>query len=227
MTGGFTQSQIKMNTSEKALQALNLLKGIAEDAPIKLVEHQLAEQSINVIFDALHELHNLRSNNDPKKKKEQIFTNMLKEELEIIFPSGNYIIPHSGFDRCCLNKTVSQSIQPGLEWQNITWNSNRYDNNEIHSVVLNNERITIKRAGMYIFLYKVNTKRHCNLRLYKNGTEIIPHSLLSTSYNNSPAAIPFINLKAGDYIVLQANHYDDLAKDILPENSFLACERRY
>ncbi|MCK5601025.1 hypothetical protein KAR91_04090 [Candidatus Pacearchaeota archaeon] len=226
-----------MNTESKAIQALNLLKGIVEDAQIKLVEHQLANQSIDVIYNALRELHNLKNNSNQKKESGSIFTNMKEEELEIVFSSGKHKIPHSGYPRCCLIKSVSQSIPPSNDWSNITWDSIDYDNNDMHSIVINHERLTIKRKGIYVFGYKIriqtNDKISSCTRLVKKGTEIIPRSGKTVIGSKDSSVIiiesktPMIELDVDDYIVLQGNHDDKSLKNIFPNDSYLSCEKRY
>lgn len=166
-----------------------------------------------------------------------VMTNMTQEEIKIVFPSGNCSIPHSGFDRCCVSKLGSQPIPVSTEWTDVTWNDDDYDNNDMHSVVLNHQRITIKRSGLYVFLYKVrmesNDKCAYDLRLYKNGTEVIPNSATNgvgskdSSFLTLIDKTPLISLVEGDYVLLQAKHDCDSSQNILPENSFLACERRY
>jgi hypothetical protein len=165
-----------------------------------------------------------------------ILTNMSDEEIEVIFSSGKYKIPHSGYSRCCLIKSVTQSIKP-LKWTNITWDAVNYDNCEMHSIVLNHDRISIKRNGIYELKHKIriqtNDKTCINTRLVKNGVETIPQSgKTQTGSNNFSTIIletttPMINFKENDYISLQINHDDKKAKNIFPKDSYFSCERRY
>jgi hypothetical protein len=161
---------------------------------------------------------------------------MSDEEIDVIFPSGSYKIPHSGYPRCCLIKSVTQSIKR-LEWINITWDSIKYDNCGMHSIVLNHDRINIKRNGIYEIKYKirvqVNDKTCINTRLVKNGVETIPQSGKTQIGSKNFSTIiletttPMINFNKNDFISLQINHDDKKAKNIFPKDTYFSCERRY
>lgn len=223
--------------SQKAIQALNILKSIAEDAPIKLTDHQIANQAAETIFKVLQEQNGLIQKSDTDNKSESIFTNMDLEELEVVFSSGKKTIPHSGYPRCCLIKSVSQSIEAGAGWSDVKWDSIDYDNDNMHSIVLNHERATIHKKGICVFEYKIriqiNDKVSCNTRLIKNGSELIPRSGITITGSKDCSIItphaktPMIELEANDYIVLQIQHDDKSAKNIFPNDTYLSCEKRY
>jgi hypothetical protein len=165
-----------------------------------------------------------------------VITNMSTEEIGIIFPSGTCKIPHSGYDRCCLTKSSSQTIPVGTDWNDVTWDGEAYDTNDMHSVVLNHERITVKRAGIYSFGYKIRIesvdKFSCSTRLTKNGIPILRSGNIKTGSKDASTITPsdlisIISLDVDDYVVLQTKHDYNQSKDILPGDSFFCCERRF
>jgi hypothetical protein len=167
-----------------------------------------------------------------------IFSNMSTEEIQVLFPgSGMCSIPHSGFDRCCLTKSAGQTVPVGDDWIDVTWDGEDYDTNNMHSVVSNHERITVKKSCIYVFGYKIRIesvdKFSCSTRLLKNGVTEIPRSgNIKTGSKDASSItpsdiIPMINLDIADYLVLQVKHDYNQAKDILPADSFFSCERRY
>lgn len=161
---------------------------------------------------------------------------MSDEEIEVIFSSGKHKIPHSGYSRCCLIKSVTQSIKP-LEWTSITWDAVKYDNSGMHNVILNHDMISIKRNGIYELKYKIriqtNDKTIINTRLVLNGVEVIPQSGKTETGSKNFSIIvletilPLINFNKDDFISLQINHDDKKAKNIFPKDTYFSCERRY
>ena len=215
------------NSIQKSLQALHLLKSITEDSPIKLVEHQLAIQSVEVIQESLKELHNIKSGKGKQDEKKSIFTNMEKEEISVVFNSGQYTIPHSGFGRCCFTKKKEQVIPEIEEWTNVSWEGSYYDNDEMGCADECLNSIYIRKDGDYIFVYKLNVELENDVRIFKNDNTEIPCSSISGKVGGISVITPFISLKQGDFLNLQIKSIENKPIKIFPDNTFFACERRY
>lgn len=166
-----------------------------------------------------------------------VFSNISKEELTVIFPSGVKTIPHSGMDRCCLNKTEVQSIPTGAGWTPIVWGAEVYDIGGMHSLISNQERSNIKTSGRHRIHYKIrieaNDKFLYQTRIFSNNIGEVPNSLsIKTGSKNSSTLtitgeIPDMDFTLGDYLVLEANHDDNFAKDIIVDGSFFFCAKLF
>jgi len=167
----------------------------------------------------------------------EVWTNLDTSEIKAVFGGHVCTIPHEGFDRCCLSKNDSQTIDPGVVWTDVEWNVEDHDSNDLHSLSSNIQRITIRKDGFYVFLYKIrmssDDKFSYDLRIRKNDTVNLLHSE-STGVGSKDSSIltiidetPLVQLNEGDYLSLQTRHDDNFSKDILPIGSFFACERRY
>jgi hypothetical protein len=115
--------------------------------------------------------------NDPEDPEGcEIWTNMSTEELKVCFGGEICNVPHSGFDRCQITKSIDQTIPVGSSWTNINWDQETFDNKVMHDTVIDNDRITIQKTGIYDILYKVEMeigdKSTCNLRVQKNGSSV-------------------------------------------------------
>ena len=108
-----------------------------------------------------------------------IWTNLTDEELSSCFPSGIYTIPHSGYKRCNLIKSVGndQLIAPGI-WTPITFDDEIYDVGNIHDKIINNERIYVT-PGWYDIAHQIDwqSKKDTSYqgRIMMNDIDIVPN----------------------------------------------------
>lgn len=104
-----------------------------------------------------------------------IWTNLTEEELKLCFPSGQYTIPHSGYNRCSLLKSVDFLVTR-LVWTDIPFEIEMYNVGAMHSIVINPEIVNLA-PGTYDIAYQIDwqSKKDVDFqgRIMMNGITLI------------------------------------------------------
>lgn len=106
---------------------------------------------------------------------------------------------------CRVYKSASQSI-PNNTTTAVTFDLESFDNGGLHSTVANTERITIVKAGIYIFIAQVewasNVYENRKIRIRKNGSNIA-----SVDIDAPDATAPVMQISIIDSAAV-ADYYD-------------------
>ena len=108
-------------------------------------------------------------------------------------------------------RVYNSAIQaiPNTSWTALTFNSERYDTDSIHSLTANTDRLTCKTAGKYLIHGQVSTEANAAgqryLRIYLNGTTRIAQiSLQSVILANTLLSITTVyRLAVDDYVTFE------------------------
>ena len=162
-----------------------------------------------------------------------IWTNIRNEELHLYMRSEHFTIPHSGYDKCYLTKSLDQSFVKN-RWANVSFNTETFDLGGMHDSTTNPERITIKKDGFYLITYQLALQSMSDqaykTRIYKNNTS----SLLGAIFNASPRVKPstiyinnamFVKLLKDDCLVLQVYHDHYESKCVYKDDTYFAIAR--
>lgn len=107
--------------------------------------------------------------------------------------------------RCKIRTNVDHTI-PDTTWTSLAWNCEDFDTNNMHSLVSNTDRITIKHAGTYLLMgyacFDPNAIGRRLVRFLKNGT-----TPMLENQNTNPSATEFCFVSLMDTVVLVVNDY--------------------
>jgi hypothetical protein len=105
---------------------------------------------------------------------------------------------------------ANQSI-PNSAWQSLSYNSERWDTDNIHDTVTNNSRLTCKTAGKYLVVAQVafalNNTGARALRIMKNGSSVIAKLNLKAQaigYDDRWGLSSIVSLEVNDYLTCDA-----------------------
>lgn len=165
-----------------------------------------------------------------------IWTNLTEEELYFCLSSGQQAIPHSGYHRCSLTKSVDQTI-PDVIWTEITFDQENFDVGGLHDILTNNERITIQKDGDYRIIYQIRSdtkdKSRIETRVYKNGSSVVEGTCNVSvgSKDASEACLnlisPLISFIVDDYLTLQVFQDSGGNQDVKASNTFFGIQRLF
>lgn len=126
--------------------------------------------------------------------------------------------------RARVTHSVAQSI-PDTTLTILAFDTERFDTDNIHDTVTNNDRLTCQTAGTYIILggirFASNATGYRQVRVYKNTT-IISYTLLTTVSGN-PTAVPVATLTdmaVGDFVQIRVTQSSGGALDVEAANQF-------
>ena len=107
---------------------------------------------------------------------------------------------------CVIFNSAALTIPTGAGWTALTFDSENFDNDNMHSTSTNTGRITINHSGVYLLTAKVrwasNSTSYRDLHFFRNGTYLIASKML---WPNIAVAWPMTlgylgRLNAGDYV---------------------------
>ena len=99
---------------------------------------------------------------------------------------------------------------PNAVWTNLTFDSERYDTDSIHSLVANTDRLTCQTAGVYVMtghiLYANVAGGVRRVAIYLNGATFIAINTVNNigGWNELVNITTIYKLAVGDFVVLQA-----------------------
>lgn len=131
-----------------------------------------------------------------------------------VSPTG----PAGTLDMVRAYQTVAQSI-PSAAWTALTFDTNDWDTNGLHSTTTNPTRLTAKVAGKYRFsgFASVNaTQTDSGIRVYKNGTTEVAYN--EDNFNSNTLYLPIsgeVALATGDYLELHVYQNNAAAANTL------------
>ena len=120
----------------------------------------------------------------------------------------DYIQPYLHFQGCRVWHSVNQSIPDSLfAW--LTFDSEDYDTDEMHDTIVNNERITIKTAGIYLITFQGhwNTNNFGSRSVYfrRNDSLILESRQEAETAGRTTSNLTTIcSLSVGEYLRVQA-----------------------
>jgi len=123
--------------------------------------------------------------------------------------------------------SADQSVLHGI-CATLSFNSERFDTDNIHDTVTNNSRLTCKTAGKYLISVSIsftaNTTGDRYLRIWLNGNVVIAaiaHRTLSELYNADMSIATIYELSVGDYVEVQVEQRSGttLAVVVVPQYS--------
>ncbi len=118
-------------------------------------------------------------------------------------------------------------------WTTVQFNSEKYDTDNMHDTVTNNERLTAKTAGKYLLIFSCTFAsnatglRYC--RIYSGGTIQIGNAIQGLSGDTTKInAFAEAILDVNDYAYVEVAQTSGIALDILyePVNSPIFIMRR-
>lgn len=117
-----------------------------------------------------------------------------------------------GLDRCWVYNSANISVATSGTPQALTFNSEQYDSNGMHSTVSNTSRITIQKDGYYNFYghaaWAGNATGYRELKVVKNGTTDIwivrQDGQGASTVVHQGIAVPPFSSTTGDYYELYA-----------------------
>lgn len=104
--------------------------------------------------------------------------------------------------------------------QSLTFNSERYDTDTMHSTATNTERITFTTAGKYLVtghvVWAANATGVRSIHIRANGTTpLASHEQAAHSGENSMSISTVYSFAAGDYVELRVNQTSGGALNVL------------
>ena len=123
-----------------------------------------------------------------------------------------WVAPAStAFVGCSVYKSASQTLSNEV-LTTITWNSEYYDTDAIHSTVTDTERFTVPsgKGGKWLFAgvatYQSGTAGYRGIRILKNGSTINYQYFQGMSTTSTAFAFSQVyDLSAGDYLSIQGD----------------------
>jgi len=119
--------------------------------------------------------------------------------------------------------SINQSIDNML-WQQLAFDSQRYDSDQIHDPVTNNSRLTCKTAGRYLIIgqirFAVNTTGRRMGRILLNGITTIgyTHQTPVSEEDTNLIVSTIYDLGRGDYVELGAWQNSGASLDVIGGN---------
>jgi len=162
-----------------------------------------------------------------------IWTDTSGEEAQIQFDSTAFTIPNSSYGKVLIKKSSDQTLSNGV-WTDITFDSEDYDNRDMHDNVTDNQKIVIARSGLYLIIGTLKYEAggagiRCN-RLTLNGTpvgtEFCTNALIGMQETVSTGT-QVLELSTSDELVLQGFHNGPATLDVLASDSFFNIVRLY
>ncbi|MBA7590590.1 hypothetical protein ES708_32717 [subsurface metagenome] len=139
----------------------------------------------------------IRNVRKPLDDQEPVTLEYFKDNL----PAGPYT------EGCKVYHSVSQSI-PDAEFAWLTFDSEDYDTDEMHDLVVNPERITIKTAGIYLIVFQGhwNTRANGSRSVYfrRNDSLILQSRQEAETAGRTTSNLTTIcSLSVGEYLRVQ------------------------
>jgi hypothetical protein len=106
-------------------------------------------------------------------------------------------------------------------WQPVTFNSEAFDDDGMHDLVTQTDRLTILQAGTYFLGAQIHFANHGTgqraIKILVNGSTIIAYreEVPSASYHTALYASTLYALAAGDFLTVEAYQTSGGALDIL------------
>ena len=107
---------------------------------------------------------------------------------------------------CSVYASAAQVVADGISTVALTANSERFDNDSMHSTATNTSRITATRAGRYLFIatvqFAANATGNRRMAFRVNGTTTYESTLVGATATNSivTTAPAMFTLAATDYV---------------------------
>ncbi len=159
-----------------------------------------------------------------------IWTNLDTEEILSRFNDREVKVPHSGYHRASLFKNSNQSIVKDT-WTDLSFDNEVFNIGEIHDNTVNNERVTLKKAGCYLITFQVEWEGKENnrfeTRILKTGSSSIksfPDTAGKDGVVTNKGTV-IVDLLATDYLTLQVLHNASSDKNVLSSETFFIINR--
>lgn len=110
---------------------------------------------------------------------------------------------------CRVFNSVNLPI-PNVAWTNLTFDSERYDTDGIHSIMANTDRLTCQTAGIYLITghvaWNIAAGGIRRIAVYLNAATNLCHDLSPTiaGWNEINNVATVYSLSIGDFVVLRA-----------------------
>jgi hypothetical protein len=123
-----------------------------------------------------------------------------------IYLADNSSYIKSSTPACAVYNGGAQTITTGV-LTSLTWNSEEYDNDSIHDVIINPERLTIKTAGRYLIFgfvrFESNATGTRGIEIIKDGISTLVERYKDACSTNCGLTIATVDdFEVGDYIEL-------------------------
>ena len=162
---------------------------------------------------------------DQTLKMQDITTNNASNTAHGLLPKGGFV------ETCQAYNSATQSVNDST-WTVLTFDSNGWDGDTMHSTSVNTSRITFKLAGEYMILGSIgwsstlgDATHTSGLRLRINGTTLITFNLMASNAGGAGQYVQistFYKAAANDYVELMAYQTSGAPVTVQAGQSFCA-----